>query len=143
MSSKYVSPTGIRISPSEYHELAAQSPNPYVLRKFQNEKISMSLIRIGVIHRVEVVPIEHQMNFKVEIWNITELGLVEDLDSAEFRTEPQATAYFEKFLAKWTECVFDPETGKLKEVGNIFTPPDPDIPVVAEHTFAAGEFGTW
>lgn len=143
MTTLYYDPQGTRITLKAYNELASKTPNPYILREFENDRIRLALVRVGAINNAHVVPPEHRKHFEVVIWNIVDGKYSLDPDGTKTRTLDEATKHFERFLAKWTECSYDAESGKLVEVGNIHTPPDPNVPVFEEATVAAEEFGTW
>lgn len=151
----HVNPAGERISIEEAKILRDTVPDPYLLRQFDDGKIRMNLLAARTVPRVAEVPREHWKMFEVQTWNIVSTDPVTnepidppkvtlDKDACKyFRTRPEAEGFFESFLAQYTESKFDETTGQFKEVGNIHTPPDPDVPVVQEDSPVASEFGSW
>lgn len=127
----------------------------YIHRRFENEHVSLTLRTNRYVHHAHIIPPEHWGRFSVDVENIirddpvdgsflVEPKRVKDVDASKtYRTLEEAMRDFDLFVAKYTESEFDPETGELIEVGNIFTPPDPDKPTLKEDSPIKEEFGSW
>lgn len=150
----YFDPNGVVITGDYYKELKSQEVDPYLIYKFEDSRTYLEVRHTETLHGARDIPKEHWKMFKVNVYNIVtkdiEGNLLDkpkrsiDADaSGSFRTRVEADNFYQGFLAKYTECKFDSMTGQFVEEGNIFTPPDPDKPIIAETSPMASEFGSW
>ena len=150
----FFSPDGIVITRDYYRELIKQTPDPYLLRQFENDKVSVQLRKTEKIYGARDIPKEHWKMFGVIVENIInsdpegnplpKVKRVRDTDASKaYRSLEEATSEYDLFLAKYTDSKFDDKTGKLIEKGNVLAPPDPDVPVIPEESSVAEHFGSW
>lgn len=147
------SPSGSVISHDAFIELRKQKPDPYIIREFENERVSLQLKNACSMMDARDIPKEFWQMYEVKIENILSTDIEGrslpeptrsvDPDSRKFVNLSGATDYYEKFLAKYTKSRFNETTGDLEEVGNLLAPPDPDKPTFSETSPMAGEFGSW
>lgn len=149
----YFSPTGVVISLDAFKLEKSKTPDPYLIREYSNGKVSLQLRHTAFLYGARDIPKDFWKMFQVEITNtrttdaegnpLPEPKTIKDPDSKEFRALDDATDYYNKFLAKYTESHFDESTGELEEVGNLLVPPDPDKPTISESSEVASDFGSW
>lgn len=149
----YFTPQGVIISYDGYKAEKSKTPDPYLIREFSNGKVSLQLRHTEALYGCRDIPRDFWKMFKVSIkntittdaegWPLDAPKVVDDPDTREFRNHDDAEEYYETFLAKYTDSSFNEETGKLEEVGNLLTPPDPDKPVISETSEVASDFGSW
>lgn len=149
----YLSPEKVVLTFDAFVKLRDQTPNPYIMRQFEDEKISVVLKHAYSIKGARDVPKEHWLMYEVMVENIITTDIegnpqveqrIKDVDGSKgFRTEAEAIQYYEQFLASYTESSFNSLTGVFEEATNKFTPVNPDQPTVAKDSPIAESFGSW
>ena len=127
-------------------------PSEYVIQRFENERISIVLCREIMVSLAPGQPISTMKSFTVEVWNIISTDFegrpikpksVKDTDATtSFRELDAALGHYRQLILQNSDSHLDGK-GELIEVGNKFTPPSKDIPLIAEESPASDIFGSW
>lgn len=132
---------------------AQGSEDAYTIKKFDNGRLRVRLVRLNRIENVHIIPDEHQLRFEVEVWNIISTDtegrplaapkvIYDVTESKKFSNVKAATTHYERILVEWTDCHVD-ASGKLREVGNLLIPPAPDAPTIASDSPLSDAVGSW
>lgn len=146
-------PSGTIAKMGQWDTLKSTSPDAWNLKKFEDRRLSLELTARDRIHTDGVIPAEHWLRFDVSVKNIIVTDFegnqldkpkyVEDTDATgAFRTLEEAETHYQTFLARYTACNFNGETGKFEEVGNKFNPDIPK-PVADSPKAKEQDFGSW
>ncbi len=145
----YFDHDGFEITRSEYEKLD-KSKTVY-FKRFENDTISVVVRCVGILSGIDGVPREHWKRWAVEFTDITR----EDYEgnilvvpkrtvsvdmTTTFRTLQQAEKHFAAAIIQFSDSYMR-DDGTIKEVNNIYAPPDPDVPQVTEATTTM--FGSW
>jgi len=143
MAYVFVDQNGVRITPTEWEEKRANDDYRFI-RRFEDDKVRVTVEWIGKVPKSSLQSFrEYWPVFEMRVENGTPNGWRLDPADGEqmFGYLDDAVKAYEEFLVRWTECEQDDE-GKLIEVGNKLTPPDPNIPTTAA-TELDPEVGAW
>lgn len=145
-------PNGVIIKLPQWTHLKENSPRAWVHGEFENDKVRVQLRAVERYIWNGVVPKEHWMKFAIVSENIVredfegrpykEPKYIEDPEATKrYRTLEEAKLAYQQFLARYTDCTFDAETGHFREVGNKL---NQDMPKPVESSMAKAEdFGSW
>lgn len=147
----FFNPAGVIITRKSHADLRKQVPDPYLIHEFENDRVFVQLRHTELIMNAANIPRNFWKMFDIRIYNIIRTNSegapcapyrVNDPDSKGFVERDAAEAFYNSFLAKFTESHFDDDLN-LIEVGNVRAPPDPDKPIFANDSPMAEEFGSW
>lgn len=148
-----LSPGGNIIKQAAWENIKEFKADAWSLKKFEDSRLSLELTARDKVHSDGAVPAEHWLRFDVSVKNIIMTDFegnpldkpryVEDTDATgAYRTLEEAETHYQTFLARYTECSFNGETGKFEEVGNKLSPDRPK-PVADSTKAKEQDFGSW
>lgn len=137
-STRYYDQMDQETTSEEWKRLMSQGAQ---LAIYQNHKIRVRLVWLGINEKANTVPLDQAELWKVQVCD--RIVVTDDITGEErekfvesgnstihFSDRDKARGYYNRQVESWTKSYID-DDGKLHEVDNELAPPDPDKPSAA------------
>jgi hypothetical protein len=139
----YYNKKGARITTDEDWSKLREDPRYSQIKIFENGRLKVTAEWVGVVENPKVVPREYWTLFELRVYNVLVGGdgqthyALDPTVSEAIATEKEVVEKYHEFLESYTDSHWseeesfyakDDEVERFIEVGNIHTPPDPNIP---------------